>query len=166
MLRSRGGEAMKLLPRVLPWSFFCWRVAPSWPSSATRSRISVRDPSVPFLPNRATKKQNSGWSRLRHGTANFVGFRGGGSWSETIPRPTASFSSRPASDPRRCPFDGTGSSILNSDDIFNWPWVYAVQVQTWAFNEAQAERMRNYLLKGGFLMVDDFHGGSRLGLAS
>lgn len=47
---------------------------------------------------------------------------------------------------------------LNSDEIFNYPWVYAVQVANWTFTDAQAKRLREYLLKGGFLMVDDFHG--------
>jgi hypothetical protein len=47
---------------------------------------------------------------------------------------------------------------LDSDDIFNYPWVYAVQVANWTFTDAQAKRLREYLLKGGFLMVDDFHG--------
>jgi len=48
----------------------------------------------------------------------------------------------------------------NSDDLFDYPWLYAVEVGSWAFNEAQAARMREYLLRGGFLMVDDFHGES------
>ena len=47
---------------------------------------------------------------------------------------------------------------LDYDEIFNYPWVYAVQVQTWSFTDAEAKRLREYLLKGGFLMVDDFHG--------
>ncbi len=47
---------------------------------------------------------------------------------------------------------------LDSDEIFNYPWVYAVQVANWTFTDAQAKRLREYLLKGGFLMVDDFHG--------
>jgi hypothetical protein len=47
---------------------------------------------------------------------------------------------------------------LDSDEIFNYPWVYAVQVAGWTFTDAQARRLREYLLKGGFLMVDDFHG--------
>lgn len=47
---------------------------------------------------------------------------------------------------------------LDSNDIFNYPFVYAVQVQTWSFTDAEAKRLREYLLKGGFLMVDDFHG--------
>ncbi len=47
---------------------------------------------------------------------------------------------------------------IDSDDIFNYPFMYAVQVQTWTFTDDEAKRMREYLLKGGFLMVDDFHG--------
>ncbi len=46
------------------------------------------------------------------------------------------------------------------DAIENFPWVYAVQVQTWTFTEPEAKRLREYLLKGGFLMVDDFHGAT------
>lgn len=47
---------------------------------------------------------------------------------------------------------------LDSNEIFNFPWIYAVQVQMWSFTDQQAKRLREYLLKGGFLMVDDFHG--------
>ena len=46
----------------------------------------------------------------------------------------------------------------NSDDLFDYPWLYAVEVGHWSFSEDQAARMREYLLRGGFLMVDDFHG--------
>ena len=46
----------------------------------------------------------------------------------------------------------------DSDDIYNYPFVYAVMVHTWTFSDEEAKRMREYLLKGGFLMVDDFHG--------
>jgi len=49
---------------------------------------------------------------------------------------------------------------LDSDEIFNYPWVYAVQVQKWSFTDEEAKRLREYLLKGGFLMVDDFHGSA------
>ncbi len=43
-------------------------------------------------------------------------------------------------------------------DVFNWPWLYAVEVGHWNLTDAQAETLREYLLRGGFLMVDDFHG--------
>jgi hypothetical protein len=46
----------------------------------------------------------------------------------------------------------------DSDQLFNYPWLYAVEVGSWGFDEPQAARMREYLLRGGFLMVDDFHG--------
>ena len=47
---------------------------------------------------------------------------------------------------------------IDSDDIYNWPWLYAVEVGYWQLNEDQAKRLRDYLDRGGFLMVDDFHG--------
>ena len=46
----------------------------------------------------------------------------------------------------------------DTDELFDWPWAYAVEVGSWDFSADQAQRMREYLLKGGFLMVDDFHG--------
>jgi hypothetical protein len=47
---------------------------------------------------------------------------------------------------------------LESDEIFNWPWIYAVEVGYWTLNDAHAAKLREYLLRGGFLMCDDFHG--------
>jgi hypothetical protein len=47
---------------------------------------------------------------------------------------------------------------VDSDEIFNWPWIYAVEVGGWELSDAQARRLRDYLDRGGFLMVDDFHG--------
>ena len=47
---------------------------------------------------------------------------------------------------------------LRDDRIFDWPWIYAVEVGHWDLSEPEAKRLREYLLRGGFLMVDDFHG--------
>ena len=44
------------------------------------------------------------------------------------------------------------------EKLFDYPWIYAVEVGGWYLNEPEAARMREYLLRGGFLMVDDFHG--------
>ena len=46
----------------------------------------------------------------------------------------------------------------NSDELFYYPWLYAVEVGSWGFSDEQAARLREYLERGGFLMVDDFHG--------
>ncbi len=47
---------------------------------------------------------------------------------------------------------------LTDDEIFDYPWLYAVEVGSLSLSSYEAERMREYLLRGGFLMVDDFHG--------
>lgn len=45
-----------------------------------------------------------------------------------------------------------------SDDIYNWPWLYIEDAGGWDLTNEQAARLREYLLRGGFLMVDDSHG--------
>jgi hypothetical protein len=49
-------------------------------------------------------------------------------------------------------------NLEDGDDVFNWPWLYAVEVGQWDLTDEQAAQLREYLLRGGFLMVDDFHG--------
>jgi hypothetical protein len=46
---------------------------------------------------------------------------------------------------------------IGSDDIFDWPWAYAVGAGDWRFTKDEATRLGAYLNRGGFLMVDDFH---------
>jgi hypothetical protein len=48
--------------------------------------------------------------------------------------------------------------LLTSDDLFDYPVVYAVKVGFMRLNDHEAGRVREYLLRGGFLIVDDFHG--------
>ena len=47
---------------------------------------------------------------------------------------------------------------VTDDTIFDYPWLYAVEVGSWYLDDHQAARLREYLLRGGFLMTDDFHG--------
>jgi len=57
--------------------------------------------------------------------------------------------------------DTAGDSIhlqVTDDRIFDYPWLFAQQVGTWSLNNTEALRLREYLLRGGFLIVDDFHG--------
>jgi uncharacterized protein DUF4159 len=49
-------------------------------------------------------------------------------------------------------------NLDDPDDVYNWPWLYAVQVGNWKLTEAQAKTLRSYLDRGGFLMCDDFWG--------
>ncbi len=47
---------------------------------------------------------------------------------------------------------------LNDGDQYDWPWLYGVEVGHWNLSDAQAVSMREFLLRGGFFMCDDFHG--------
>jgi hypothetical protein len=49
---------------------------------------------------------------------------------------------------------------IDSDEIFDWPWMFAVSPGDWKLSPDQARRLRAYFDRGGFLMVDDFHGES------
>ena len=47
---------------------------------------------------------------------------------------------------------------LDEGEEYDWPWLYAVQVGEWGLTDQQAKELREYLLRGGFFMADDFHG--------
>jgi hypothetical protein len=46
----------------------------------------------------------------------------------------------------------------DGDDIYNWPWLYGVEVGHWNLTDLEAAKLRDFLLRGGFFMCDDFHG--------
>jgi uncharacterized protein DUF4159 len=47
---------------------------------------------------------------------------------------------------------------LTDDALFDHPWIYATQVGWWGLTDAEMARLGEYLLRGGFLVVDDFWG--------
>ena len=50
---------------------------------------------------------------------------------------------------------------LTDDRIFDYPWIYATQTGWWDLSDAETDRLREYLRRGGFLMTDDFWGPGR-----
>ena len=40
----------------------------------------------------------------------------------------------------------------------SYPWIYATQAGWWGLTDAETARLREYLQRGGFLVVDDFWG--------
>lgn len=44
------------------------------------------------------------------------------------------------------------------DDFFDYPWLYCVEPGYWDLSDKEVERLREYLLRGGFMIFDDFHG--------
>jgi Domain of unknown function (DUF4159) len=45
---------------------------------------------------------------------------------------------------------------VTDDRIFDYPWLYATQTGWWGLSKAEMDRLREYLLRGGYLMTDDF----------
>lgn len=57
--------------------------------------------------------------------------------------------------------DGESRQVsLTSDALFDYPVIYAVKVGYWYLSDPEIETLREYLSRGGFLIVDDFHGPS------
>ena len=47
---------------------------------------------------------------------------------------------------------------IGSAELFHYPFGYMVDVKRLKFTDADAKNLREYLLRGGFILVDDFHG--------
>jgi hypothetical protein len=45
---------------------------------------------------------------------------------------------------------------LKDEKLFDYPWIYATQVGYWQLSDEETSRLREYLLRGGFIMTDDF----------
>ncbi len=120
------------------------------------------DDSGLLAPSDAGEKTEWAFARLRYpssrssGRGGYWGFRS--SWTTDYPKADRQF----VQGVRRLTRLHTRSVEqvvdLESDEIFNWPWIYAVEVGQWGLTDAQCKKLREFLLRGGFLMVDDFHG--------
>ncbi|HEX9886812.1 MAG TPA: DUF4159 domain-containing protein [Longimicrobiales bacterium] len=60
--------------------------------------------------------------------------------------------------------EGLAGRNLTTDDpeLSRYPLAFMVEVGYWTPSEAEVEGLRDYLLKGGFLIVDDFRGEGAL----
>jgi hypothetical protein len=47
---------------------------------------------------------------------------------------------------------------LTDKRLWDYPWIYATQAGWWDLTDAETSRLREYLLRGGFLVTDDFWG--------
>ena len=46
----------------------------------------------------------------------------------------------------------------DGDDIYNWPYLHVALPGAWSLNQTQAAKIRDYLLRGGFMFCDSFFG--------
>src|SRR5262249_20121610 len=50
---------------------------------------------------------------------------------------------------------------LTDPRLFDNPWIYATQTGWWGLSNAETDRLREYLLRGGYLVVDDMWGAEQ-----
>lgn len=119
-----------------------------------RFRFDDEEDNPAPMPADAADKTEYAFARLRYPSGGW----GRGAWAIDYPKADRQF----VQGVRRLTRLNTKSVEvvvdLESDEIYNWPWIYAVEVGHWELNETRAKKLRNYLDRGGFLMVDDFHG--------
>ena len=117
------------------------------------------------LPENYTEQSEWVFARLMYPAVPGYGFRGNPDWKHGNANWTIDY---PASDRHLSAEIGRLTRIktrpveqpidLDDDDVFNYPWLYAVEVGYWNLTEPQIAKFREYLLRGGFFMCDDFHG--------
>jgi len=84
---------------------------------------------------------------------------GGTSWTQDYPRADRHFlmalrrltrlSARSVEQP---------VNLEDGDDVYNWPCLAAGEMGDWKLTPDMAAKLRDYLLRGGFLILDDFWG--------
>lgn len=100
---------------------------------------------------------NARFGRYRFGTIDWR--EGGTSWTQDYPRADRYFlmalnrltriHARSAEQP---------VNLDDGDDVYYWPFLFAGEMGDWLLTDQQAAKLRDYLLRGGFLMLDDFWG--------
>jgi len=96
------------------------------------------------------------FTRIRYGGPGFRG-RGGSSWSHDYPNADIHL-------PKiieylsTIPINVDASNVFTLDDpeIFRHPIIYLSEPGYWSITDSEASNLRKYLLKGGFLILDDF----------
>ena len=99
-----------------------------------------------------------------------AGFRGGARWTTDMPEAEHYFmrgiDRLTRVDVSRVNiYNGEGGVRINLTDasVFDYPWLYGVEVGYWSLSQEEIATLREYLLRGGFMMVDDFHGSAEWG---
>jgi hypothetical protein len=129
------------------------------------SGIEYRAGSIPIPPD---YNQNTEWvfARLMFPPGPLNGYAGrdldwhtGVSlWSQDFPRADRHFSLAVRRLTRIHVREAEQVVNFDEGDVFDFPWLYAVQVGEWGLTDQQGKGLREYLERGGFFMADDLHG--------
>ncbi len=98
------------------------------------------------------------FARIRYDAFGGRGSRGDPMWNHDYPRAEVNFGKIISEVSLVDAY--LGSNVLTADDpeLFKYPFAYITEPGFWTVNEAEAANLRNWLGKGGFLVLDDFGG--------
>src|SRR2546422_5121603 len=104
------------------------------------------------IPADAYEKTEWAFARLRYPSGRYAAYRGYGSWPIDYPKADRQFVQgvRRLTRLHTCSAERVVDLELDDDEIFYWPWVYAVEVGHWDLTDKQCAKIREYLLRGGF----------------
>jgi hypothetical protein len=149
-------RAMKLLPAMaaaLVLSGFCATLL------AYQRNVFEDDDEPP--PLAADAHQNAEWAFARYhfrSESDLGGYRRFQLWKADYPKADRQFTMGVK---RLTRLHARGIEQIvdaDSDELFNWPWIYMEHGNNWILTPDEATRLRQYLLRGGFLLSDDTHG--------
>ena len=153
-------SAKALIALLFVGSAMAWRVAVGEPSSAP-SGLAPAAATQWYDDFNTPYDSKYHFVRVRYdgGGGGFGGFRRGrrgGTWSHDYPRAERNF----LQILKETTYVGTqaeGSNVLTFDDpeLLKYPIAYIVEVGYWHPSDEEVRALGEYLLKGGFLIVDD-----------
>lgn len=117
-----------------------------------RGRSSQRDITVEY-------NSHFVFTRIRYNAGLARGFFGGDGWAHDYP--TADRNLAAILDyitNMRVRMDGTNILDLDDAELFENPIIYMSEPGFWTTNAEEARNLRAHLLKGGFIIFDDFEG--------
>ncbi len=126
-------------------------IPPDWQEKTEWAFARLMYPTMPGVHGWGRR----GWGRFGRGDPWTQGYT---SWTTDYPRSDRHFSAALRRLTRVHARSVEQPVNLDEGDQYDWPWLYAVEVGHWNLSDAQAKSMREYLLRGGFFMCDDFHG--------
>jgi hypothetical protein len=125
--------------------------------AATVASVTARGDAAPVAQEGSSYDGRFTFTRVRYGGA--YGFRrgGGASWSHDYPDADRHISQilqyvstvQPV-------LSETGVLTLEDPEIFKYPILYISEPGFWSVSDEGARNLRSYLVKGGFLIFDDF----------
>jgi hypothetical protein len=122
-----------------------------------------RPAAAQYVPPNPLPSDRFVFTRIRYGGGGYGGYgrfrRGGSSWSHDYPRGDYNLSRLLHElTTMNVELEGTNVFEIGDPEMFRHPMIYISEPGFWTMSDEQAGILREYVLKGGFLIFDDFEG--------